>query len=239
MAPIGQAGLVEIARRIARKMERSTETVRMTLKTYDLEHPDRAIFPPSTGPARRGRPRPRSTGSTTTAGASRPRTSPRSSTGPGRASTGSSTRCGPSGSRRRSWSSCRIPASTTRPPATRSSAPMPEPLDGKPPRKTKAPKGLPPYLASLYEVPLLTREQEAHLFRKMNYLRFLASQAPRLDRAGQGPDRPTSTRSSGSRTRPWPSRTRSSAPTSAWSSRSPSGTSAPPTTSSTWSPTAT
>ena len=28
----------------------------------------------------------------------------------------------------------------------------------------------PAYLAGLYEVPLLTREQEVHLFRKMNYL---------------------------------------------------------------------
>ena len=36
------------------------------------------------------------------------------------------------------------------------------------------PSGLPPYLASLYEVPLLTRRQEAHLFRKMNYLKYKA-----------------------------------------------------------------
>ena len=35
-------------------------------------------------------------------------------------------------------------------------------------------RGLPPYLASLYEVPLLTREQEMHLFRKMNYLKYKA-----------------------------------------------------------------
>ena len=34
---------------------------------------------------------------------------------------------------------------------------------------------MPPYLASLYEVPLLTREQEVHLFRKMNYLKYKAS----------------------------------------------------------------
>lgn len=34
---------------------------------------------------------------------------------------------------------------------------------------------LPGYLASLYDVPLLNREQEAHLFRKMNYLKFRAS----------------------------------------------------------------
>jgi RNA polymerase primary sigma factor/RNA polymerase sigma factor len=34
---------------------------------------------------------------------------------------------------------------------------------------------MPAYLASLYDVPLLTREQEAHLFRKMNYLKYKAS----------------------------------------------------------------
>lgn len=42
-------------------------------------------------------------------------------------------------------------------------------------RRTKAPSGLPPYLASLYEMALLTREQEAHLFRKYNYLKYKAS----------------------------------------------------------------
>ncbi len=42
------------------------------------------------------------------------------------------------------------------------------------PRKVKAPGGLPTYLASLYDVQLLTREQEYHLFRKMNYLKCRA-----------------------------------------------------------------
>jgi RNA polymerase primary sigma factor len=43
-------------------------------------------------------------------------------------------------------------------------------------RRTKASAGLPPYLASLYhEAPLLSREQETHLFRKMNYLKSRAS----------------------------------------------------------------
>ncbi len=42
-------------------------------------------------------------------------------------------------------------------------------------RKVRAPSGLPPYLASLYDVPLLTREQEYHLFRKMNYLKHVAT----------------------------------------------------------------
>ena len=53
--------------------------------------------------------------------------------------------------------------------------PMPEPAGGKAPRRAKAPKGLPPYLSSLYEVPLLGREQEMHLFRKMNYLKHQAN----------------------------------------------------------------
>lgn len=43
-----------------------------------------------------------------------------------------------------------------------------------PPRKLRAPSGLPTYLASLYDVQLLTREQEYHLFRKMNYLKSRA-----------------------------------------------------------------
>jgi RNA polymerase primary sigma factor/RNA polymerase sigma factor len=52
--------------------------------------------------------------------------------------------------------------------------PMPE--ADKPFRKVRVPSGLPPYLASLYEVPLLNREQEQHIFRKMNYLKFKASE---------------------------------------------------------------
>ncbi len=42
-------------------------------------------------------------------------------------------------------------------------------------RKVRVPAGLPSYLAALYDVPLLTREQEYHLFRKMNYLKHKAS----------------------------------------------------------------
>jgi RNA polymerase sigma factor (sigma-70 family) len=51
--------------------------------------------------------------------------------------------------------------------------PAPEPEI--PAKKPRLPGGLPPYLASLYEVPLLTRNQEAHLFRKMNYLKYKAT----------------------------------------------------------------
>ena len=51
-------------------------------------------------------------------------------------------------------------------------APSPEP----PPetRRIRAPSGLPTYLASLYEVPLMSREQEQHLFRQFNYLKYRA-----------------------------------------------------------------
>ena len=49
-------------------------------------------------------------------------------------------------------------------------------------KKIPRPTGLPPYLASMYETPLLTREQEQHLFRKMNYLKHKASELrKRLD----------------------------------------------------------
>lgn len=52
-------------------------------------------------------------------------------------------------------------------------APTPEPEVKQ--RRVKAPAGLPHYLAALYDVPLLTREQENHLFRKYNYLKCRAS----------------------------------------------------------------
>jgi len=51
----------------------------------------------------------------------------------------------------------------------------PEPHARKNTTAFRPPAGMPPYLASLYETPLLSREQEAHYFRKMNYLKFRAS----------------------------------------------------------------
>ncbi len=51
---LAQAGgaPAEIVRRIARKTRRSPETVRYTLKQFDLENPDQAIFPDNHGPIR-------------------------------------------------------------------------------------------------------------------------------------------------------------------------------------------
>jgi RNA polymerase sigma factor (sigma-70 family) len=40
----------------------------------------------------------------------------------------------------------------------------------------KAPPGLPPYLNSLYSVPLLTKDEEVYYFRKMNFLKHQAAQ---------------------------------------------------------------
>jgi RNA polymerase primary sigma factor len=66
-------------------------------------------------------------------------------------------------------------------------APMPAPDLAQAPGSTEAPAGLPPYLAGVYhEALLLSREQEAHLFRKMNYLKARASRTrDRID-----PDHP-------------------------------------------------
>jgi len=54
--------------------------------------------------------------------------------------------------------------------------------------RVKAPAGLPAYLASLYSNPLLTREEEGYWFRKMNFLKFLASKV----QAKIDPSRPKS-----------------------------------------------
>ncbi|MEM6688408.1 MAG: sigma-70 family RNA polymerase sigma factor [Planctomycetota bacterium] len=57
-------------------------------------------------------------------------------------------------------------------------------------RKVRPPSGLPSYLTALYEVPLLTREQEQHLFRKMNFLKHKAAtlRGELLDGANPSPE---------------------------------------------------
>jgi len=42
-------------------------------------------------------------------------------------------------------------------------------------RQMRIPKDAPPELVSNYEMPLLTKEQEQHLFRKMNFLKYHAA----------------------------------------------------------------
>ncbi|MEZ6090769.1 MAG: sigma-70 family RNA polymerase sigma factor [Pirellulaceae bacterium] len=164
------SSLSEVTRRLSVQMKRSAETIRYTLKNYDSENPSLAIFPNHRGAlteddkraiyqlARRG--------------------------------TSVAQLCKRYG--RTSGSIQRILIEM------RAARIMELPLDymyneefddakletvilgempeaEKTPRKLRVPSGLPPYLASLYDVPLLDREQEHHLFRKMNYLKHKAN----------------------------------------------------------------
>jgi RNA polymerase sigma factor (sigma-70 family) len=169
----GPGRMTEITRRIARKTGRSHETIRMTLKTYDREHPDRALFVPAPSAplddeAKAGIYRQYLRGvavETLVRQYGRTRSSIYRIINEMRA-------------RRLLEAKLEFIGheSFDDPKAKKEIlAALPTPADGKAPRKTKPPKGLPPYLASLYEVPLLSREQEAHLFRKMNFLKHQAS----------------------------------------------------------------
>jgi len=51
------------------------------------------------------------------------------------------------------------------------------PYESTPQARRRAPADLPPYLQQLFSLPLLTREGERALFRKMNYLKYLADQS--------------------------------------------------------------
>lgn len=51
----------------------------------------------------------------------------------------------------------------------------PAPENEKKQRRTRPPADLPAYLAALYDTPLLTRDQERHLFRQYNYVKYKAS----------------------------------------------------------------
>ena len=53
LARVGGGTLTQISRRIARRLERSPETIRYTIKNFDREHPDQALFPGVTGPLER------------------------------------------------------------------------------------------------------------------------------------------------------------------------------------------
>ena len=168
LASVPGATLAEISRRIAKRMDRSPETVRYTIKNFDREHPERAIFPDLRGPLddqtkqsiftsyRRGMAieqlaeRYRRTRSTVY----------------------------------RIVNEMRAERLLSQPieymfhpqfeeKNAEATILTPEPK-GENARAARPPAGLPPYLQSLYEIPLLTREQEFHLFRKMNFLLHLA-----------------------------------------------------------------
>ncbi|QDV70819.1 RNA polymerase principal sigma factor HrdB [Rosistilla carotiformis] len=162
--------LSEVTRRLSARMSRSAETIRYTLKNYDAENPQLAIFPNHRGAlteddkraifqlARRGTTVPQL--------------------------------CKRYGRTRSSIQRILVDMRAARimelpldymynedfenaklEPEILGAMPEPE----KAPRKLRVPAGLPPYLASLYDVPLLDREQEYYLFRKMNYLKHKAN----------------------------------------------------------------
>ena len=163
----------DVTKRLARKMGRSVETIRYTLKQFDRDHPGAAIFPDSTGPLREDtkhkiyRKYRRGEAVESLAKAfCRTKTSIYRIIGEMRAK------------RIMELPLDFIPNDGFR--LIRSEkqerevcGPMPQ--NEAPAKKSRLPSGLPPYLASLYDVPLLNREQEGHLFRKMNFLKYRAS----------------------------------------------------------------
>ncbi len=160
----------EVTRRIASKMGRSIETVRYTLKQFDKQHPDLAIFPGSSGPLSDEAKKKiyqlyrRDTSVDALAKQfCRTRTSIYRVVNEMRAQ------------RILELPLDYIPNDTFDRPgiAAEILAPMPE--GEKATRKARPPAGLPSYLASLYDAPLLSREQEQHLFRRFNFLKHQAA----------------------------------------------------------------
>ena len=180
------ASSAEVTRRLAAKMNRSIETIRYTLKQFDRDHPDLAIFPENHGPLNRDAKRKvfqaYQRGESVDELASRfgrTRTSIYRVIAEIRAS------------RILELPLDFIPSevfSRIRSQKSQQKILGPLPPSDETVKKPRSPGGLPPYLASLYEVPLLSRKQEAHLFRKMNYLKYKAKRLrDRLD-----PERPKS-----------------------------------------------
>jgi len=173
---LSQAGgsPAEIVRRIARKTGRSPETIRYTLKQFDQENADLAIFPDSHGPIRMETKRKifyqfhRGESADSLAKRfCRTRASIYRIVGEMRAEQISELPLD------------HIPnddfSRALRAPKREKRILDSMPANDEPAKKARLPSGLPPYLASLYEVPLLSRNQEAHLFRKMNFLKYKAA----------------------------------------------------------------
>lgn len=174
MARVDRGTLMEVSRRIARRLGRSIEAVRYTIKNFDREHPEQAIFPEVNGPLdqdaklvifnsyRRG-----------IAVDTLARRFQRTRTSIYRVI-----------NEMRAQRLLDQPLDYIGHPSFDDVAQEPIILSEMPDaegfeatrRAMRVPKDAPPELASLYETPLLSREQEAHLFRKMNFLKHKAKQ---------------------------------------------------------------
>jgi DNA-directed RNA polymerase sigma subunit (sigma70/sigma32) len=172
LARVGSSTLTEVSRRLARKLGRSTEAIRYTIKNFDREHPEQALFPEVTGPLdadakqmiynayRKGIPV-----DSLARRFQRTRTSVYRVINEVRAQ-----RVLDQAFEYMYHESFDNPALDAE-----IVAPMPGAAEFEANRRNmRVPKDAPPELASLYEIPLLTKEQEQHLFRKMNYLKHQA-----------------------------------------------------------------
>ena len=162
--------LADVTRRVAKRMGRSVETIRYTLKQFDREHPNLAIFPDHTGPLTEDDKKRiyqqyrRQVPVDTLAERHR-----RTKTSVYRVI-----------NEMRARRIMELPLDfIPNPQFARAGVDRTimsdMPVNEMAAKKTRLPAGLPPYLASLYEVPLLTREQEGHLFRKFNFLKYRAT----------------------------------------------------------------
>jgi RNA polymerase sigma factor (sigma-70 family) len=173
LARVANSTLTEVSRRIARRLGRSAETIRYTIKNFDREHPEQALFPELTGPLDDATKqiiyssfRRKITVDTLAKRFRRTRTSMYRVINEVRA--------------QRLLAQpleCLYHPSFDDPALEQEIlAPMPglEEFEANR-RQLRVPKDAPPELAPLYEMPLLNREQEQHLFRKMNFLKHKAS----------------------------------------------------------------
>ena len=170
----------EVTRRIAKQMNRSIETIRYTLKHFDSKHPELAIFPDRTGPL------------TTEAKDTIYRQYRRGTSVDELAKR----HCRTKTSIYRVINEMRaerimelpldfIPNDCFEQRNIEKTILTPMPENEKKGRVARPPSGLPPYLASLYDVPLLNREQEGHLFRKLNFLKYQGGTPAGFDRSGK------------------------------------------------------
>lgn len=162
-------GQSEISRRLAKRAGRSVETIRSTIRQFDKDHPELAIFPDMNGPLTEVQK------TRIYQGFKRGASVDKLMKQFGRTKTTIYRVI----NEVRAARILELPLDyINNPRFARKGAekaclgPMPE--SDVPTKKARRPSGLPPYLASLYEMPLLTREQEAHLFRKYNFLKYRA-----------------------------------------------------------------
>jgi RNA polymerase sigma factor (sigma-70 family) len=172
-ARLGLGSLTEVSRRIARRMGRSPEAVRYTIKHFDQSHPELALFPDVTGPLdpaakqviynsyRRGM-----DVDTLAKSFQRNRTTMHRVLNEVRAQ------------RFLDQTIDYIPNASFDDPALEPVivAEMPDAEAFEATRRAmRIPKDAPPELISNYEMPLLTKEQEQHQFRKMNFYKHKAA----------------------------------------------------------------